>query len=259
MKCFSLKAATLTTFLCALLHAAEPAPIASPERTAEPSTNVNVLLQPTKSPLVTFRILFLTGSAYDPVGKEGLASVCMSMLTEGTQKLDKIQYSEKLADTASNIGAYDSLAAPCKTDSYTCEIAPIAFSRKDALPIEFDFDTGWVPQNSPLQVHLWAGVYANTHVSLTGALILYVVTVTLGLLLQQFGAPGPEGYAERVIGQRRQAEHLLICGQSDQLADMSTALEVRCMSGAGNSWEIERRDLDQPAGAGHKSAVATSG
>lgn len=66
--------------------------------------------------------------------------------------------------------AYDSLAAPCKVDPQTCEIAPIAFYRKDALPIEWSFDTGWVPQNSPLQLHLWAGIYANTHVSLTGQL-----------------------------------------------------------------------------------------
>lgn len=71
---------------------------------------------------------------------------------------------------SSSASAYDALAAPCKVDPGTCEIAKIAFSHKDALPIEFDFDTGWVPANSPLQVHIWAGVFANTHVSLTGAL-----------------------------------------------------------------------------------------
>lgn len=66
--------------------------------------------------------------------------------------------------------AYDSLAKPCNNDPQTCQIAPIAFSHKDALPIEWAFDTGWVPANSPLQVHLWAGVYANTSISMTGAL-----------------------------------------------------------------------------------------
>ncbi len=30
----------------------------------------------------------------------------MAMLTEGTEKLDKIAYAERLADTASNIGGY---------------------------------------------------------------------------------------------------------------------------------------------------------
>src|SRR5437773_4163419 len=42
----------------------------------------NVLL-PNKSPLVTFRILFMTGSAFDPRGKEGIASLTASMLAQG--------------------------------------------------------------------------------------------------------------------------------------------------------------------------------
>ena len=42
----------------------------------------------------------------DDSRKDGLASVCTSMLTEGTEKLDKIAYSEALADIASNINAY---------------------------------------------------------------------------------------------------------------------------------------------------------
>jgi len=66
--------------------------------------------------------------------------------------------------------AYDSLAKPCNADPQTCQIAPIAFSHKDALPIQWSFDTGWTPPNSPLQVHLWAGVYASTTVSMSGAL-----------------------------------------------------------------------------------------
>ncbi|MGE5187009.1 MAG: insulinase family protein [Acidobacteriota bacterium] len=57
-------------------------------------------------PIVSLDLNFDGGSIADPKGKEGLASVCMSMLTEGTQKLDKIAYSEALADVASNISAY---------------------------------------------------------------------------------------------------------------------------------------------------------
>ena len=34
------------------------------------------------------------------------ASVCMAMLTEGTEKLDKLAYAERLADIASSIGGY---------------------------------------------------------------------------------------------------------------------------------------------------------
>lgn len=57
-------------------------------------------------PIVSLELNFDGGAMWDPKGKEGLAGVCMSMLTEGTEKLDKIQYSELLADTASNISAY---------------------------------------------------------------------------------------------------------------------------------------------------------
>jgi zinc protease len=41
------------------------------------------VLQPNRSPLVTFRILFMTGSASDPEGKEGVASLTAAMLAEG--------------------------------------------------------------------------------------------------------------------------------------------------------------------------------
>jgi zinc protease len=51
-----------------------------------PNMNVadnNTVLLPNRSPLVSFRILFMTGSAYDPKGKEGLASLTAAMLAEG--------------------------------------------------------------------------------------------------------------------------------------------------------------------------------
>jgi len=57
-------------------------------------------------PIVSLDFNFDGGSLTDPKGKEGLASVCMSMLTEGTDKLDKIQYAEALADVASSVSAY---------------------------------------------------------------------------------------------------------------------------------------------------------
>jgi zinc protease len=57
-------------------------------------------------PLVSMDLNFDSGAAVDPHGKEGLASVCMAMLTEGTEQLDKIAYAERLADTASSIGGY---------------------------------------------------------------------------------------------------------------------------------------------------------
>jgi zinc protease len=44
---------------------------------------IATVLQPNRSPLVTFRILFMTGSASDPEGKEGLAALTAAMLAEG--------------------------------------------------------------------------------------------------------------------------------------------------------------------------------
>ena len=49
---------------------------------AAPAKIVTVLL-PGTSPLITFRILWMTGSAFDPPGKEGLAALTVSMLARG--------------------------------------------------------------------------------------------------------------------------------------------------------------------------------
>jgi zinc protease len=74
-------------------------------RTAESSTNVNLLLQPTKSPLITFRILFQTGSAYDPVGKEGLASLTAALVAEGgSQRLTYDEIIKRMYPMATSFG-----------------------------------------------------------------------------------------------------------------------------------------------------------
>jgi zinc protease len=51
----------------------------------KPMANASIgkVLVPNKSPLITFRILFMTGSAADPKGKEGLASLTAAMLAQG--------------------------------------------------------------------------------------------------------------------------------------------------------------------------------
>src|SRR6058998_1660512 len=46
-------------------------------------SKIPAVLLPGTSPLVTFRILFMTGSAFDPPGKEGVASLTAAMLAEG--------------------------------------------------------------------------------------------------------------------------------------------------------------------------------
>ena len=57
-------------------------------------------------PIVSMDLNIDGGGLADGKDKDGMASVCMSMLTEGTDKLDKIAYAEALADIASSVNAY---------------------------------------------------------------------------------------------------------------------------------------------------------
>lgn len=47
------------------------------------TADTNAVLLPNRSPLISFRILFMTGAVADPKGKEGLASLTAAMLAEG--------------------------------------------------------------------------------------------------------------------------------------------------------------------------------
>ena len=49
-------------------------------------STIATVLQPGKSPIVNFRIQFLTGSIDDPEGKEGIASLTAAMLANGGTK-----------------------------------------------------------------------------------------------------------------------------------------------------------------------------
>ncbi len=72
---------------------------------AFPSKIPTVLL-PGTSPLVTFRILFMTGSAFDPPGKEGLAALTASMLAQGgTRSMSYDQIVRALYPMASSVNA----------------------------------------------------------------------------------------------------------------------------------------------------------
>jgi zinc protease len=64
------------------------------------------VLQPGTSPLVTFRILFATGSAFDPPGKEGLAALTASMLAEGgSRSMSYDQIVQALYPMASSVNS----------------------------------------------------------------------------------------------------------------------------------------------------------
>src|SRR5437870_9761581 len=72
---------------------------------ALPSKLPTVLL-PGTPPLVTFRILFMTGSAFDPPGKEGLAALTASMLAQGgTRSMSYDQIVQALYPMASSVNA----------------------------------------------------------------------------------------------------------------------------------------------------------
>lgn len=68
-----------------------------------------ILVERHELPVVTLELVAEGGSAWDPVGKEGLASVCMTLQGEGTQALDKLQLAEALADLGSSIATWASV------------------------------------------------------------------------------------------------------------------------------------------------------
>lgn len=64
----------------------------------------------------------------------------------------------------------EEVATPCEPDALTCQSGPVAFSKEIELPVAFGFDTGWVPSGSPLQLHLFANLYASSWIDLAGEL-----------------------------------------------------------------------------------------
>ncbi|HEX8118913.1 MAG TPA: pitrilysin family protein [Pyrinomonadaceae bacterium] len=88
-----------TTLLIAILllapltaHAQRRGPSTAQKQMTSSTTNdaardaaapIASVLEPSQSPLVSFRLLFMTGSASDPAGKEGVAALTAAMLSEG--------------------------------------------------------------------------------------------------------------------------------------------------------------------------------
>ena len=59
-------------------------------------------------PIVNLYIVFEGGGATDPKDKIGQASVCSALMSDGTEKLEKLAFEEALADVASNVSANSS-------------------------------------------------------------------------------------------------------------------------------------------------------
>jgi zinc protease len=58
---------------------------------AQEISNEKMILIKNESPLIAFRILFRTGAAFDPKGKEGVATLTASMLTDGATQKNEYQ------------------------------------------------------------------------------------------------------------------------------------------------------------------------
>lgn len=65
---------------------------------------------------------------------------------------------------------WDVLAAYCSETDLECTTAKLSYAKTISLPVAFDFDTGWVPQGSDLQVRFFLKIPASTTVELDGAL-----------------------------------------------------------------------------------------
>lgn len=57
-------------------------------------------------PTISMSLNFDGGQISDRSGREGMASICMSMASEGTKKLDKLAFDEALANTASRVSSF---------------------------------------------------------------------------------------------------------------------------------------------------------
>jgi len=75
-------------------------------QTGKVSTKMATVLLPNSSPIVSFRLLFNVGSASDPKGKEGVAAITASMISDGGSKLmTYAQIVEAMYPMASGFGS----------------------------------------------------------------------------------------------------------------------------------------------------------
>ncbi|HEY0546031.1 MAG TPA: pitrilysin family protein [Pyrinomonadaceae bacterium] len=86
------------------------AKIAAPKTTATTANKSSAasqsVLQPNRSPLISFRILFNTGSASDPAGKEGVAALTAAMIAGGgTRTMTYDQIVEAMYPMATGFGS----------------------------------------------------------------------------------------------------------------------------------------------------------
>src|SRR5207249_6922086 len=70
------------------------------------AAQLRVVALPSQSPLVDFRIVFLTGAAYDPADKPGLANLTASLLAQGgTRELTYKQIVDAMFPMATSVSS----------------------------------------------------------------------------------------------------------------------------------------------------------
>ncbi len=95
---------TLGVFVLASGVCAQPSNVKTGANTM--NQNSNRVFQPSKSPLISFRIQFLVGSVNDAPGKEGAASLTAAMLAQGgSKKLTYKEITEQFNPIAAGFGA----------------------------------------------------------------------------------------------------------------------------------------------------------
>ena len=97
-----------------------PLNIPTPEETRLPNGLRVVVVEQTRLPLVSFRLAFSTGDAFDPPALPGLTDIMTNMLTEGTAAYP----SKELADETARLGA--SLSAGANSDYTTVAASSLA-------------------------------------------------------------------------------------------------------------------------------------
>ncbi len=80
----------------------------------------------------------------------------------------------------------------CEPDAAGCTRAAIAYHHREGLPVEFDFDTDWLPRGAPVQVRVRAVLAGHTDVRAAGEL---VGSWPEPMILRAIGTPG-EGSLE---------------------------------------------------------------
>ncbi len=105
MRCL-LTATLISAALIATTASAQSEPSRASKPDSKPMTRIANVLQPNRSPLVTFRIVVMTGAAIDPKGKEGLAALTAAMLSEGgTRALSYEQIVAAMYPMATSFGS----------------------------------------------------------------------------------------------------------------------------------------------------------